>query len=96
MSVQTASGGKSSGIKDKSSRGKTPSGVKGSPLKLLDVCESLVALARSAGAASAEAFAERTRESSAKVRDGEVEELQQATSKGVGLRVISQGRSCCS
>lgn len=92
MSVQSASGGKSSGIKEKSSRGKTPSGVKGSPLKLLDVCESLVSLARSAGAASAEAFAERTRESSAKVRDGEVEELQQATSKGVGLRVISQGR----
>src|SRR5205823_7288658 len=37
-------------------------------------------------------YAERTRDSSVKVRDGEVEELQQASSKGVGLRVISGKR----
>jgi PmbA protein len=59
---------------------------------LLDVCEQLVALARKAGASDCEAYAERTRESSVKVREGNVEELQQATSKGVGLRVISAGR----
>ena len=59
---------------------------------LSDVCEQLVKLARKAGAAEAEAYAERTRDSSVRVRDGEVEELQQASSKGVGLRVISGQR----
>jgi PmbA protein len=59
---------------------------------LLDVCERLVDLAKKAGAGDAEAYAERTRDSSVKVRDGNVEELQQATSKGVGLRVFSAGR----
>ena len=59
---------------------------------LRDVCERLVALAKRAGASDAEAYAERTRESSVKVRDGNVEELHQATSKGVGLRVFSGGR----
>ena len=57
-------------------------------MKLADVCEQLVKLARKAGAAEAEAYAERTRDSSVRVRDGEVEELHQASSKGVGLRVI--------
>ncbi|MGE5047910.1 MAG: TldD/PmbA family protein [Deltaproteobacteria bacterium] len=55
-------------------------------------CERLVELARKAGAAEAEAYAERTRNASVRVRDGEVEELQQASSKGIGLRVISGGR----
>ncbi len=59
---------------------------------LLDVCEQLVSLAKKAGASDSEAYAERTRESSVKVRDGNVEELQQATSKGVGLRVFTVGR----
>ena len=59
---------------------------------LLDVCERLVALAKRAGASDAEAYAERTRESSVKVREGNVEELHQATSKGVGLRVFAGGR----
>jgi PmbA protein len=59
---------------------------------LPDICERLVALAKRAGASDAEAYAERTRESSVKVRDGNVEELHQATSKGVGLRVFSGGR----
>ena len=59
---------------------------------LLDICEQLVALAKKAGASDSEAYAERTRESSVKVREGNVEELQQATSKGVGLRVFSAGR----
>ncbi|HZX94118.1 MAG TPA: TldD/PmbA family protein [Myxococcales bacterium] len=61
-------------------------------MTLLSTCEQLVALARKAGAAEAEAYAERTRDASVKVRDGEVEELQQASSKGIGLRVISGGR----
>lgn len=59
---------------------------------LLEVCERLVALAKRAGASDAEAYAERTRESSVKVRDGNVEELHQATSKGIGLRVFAAGR----
>ena len=62
------------------------------PARLTDVCERLVELAKKAGAGEAEAYASRTRESSVKVRDGAVEELQQATSKGVGLRVLSAGR----
>ena len=61
-------------------------------MNLPDVCEELVKLAKKAGAAEAEAYAERTRDSSVRVRDGEVEELQQASSKGVGLRVIHGGR----
>jgi PmbA protein len=58
-------------------------------MNLLDTCELLVKLARKAGAAEAEAYAERTRDASVRVRDGEVEELHQASSKGIGLRVIS-------
>ena len=59
---------------------------------LIGVCEQLVKLAKKAGAAEAEAYAERTRDSSVRVRDGAVEELQQAASKGVGLRVIQSQR----
>jgi PmbA protein len=61
-------------------------------MNLIDVCDQLVRLARKAGAAEAEAYAERTRDSSVRVRDGEVEELQQAASKGVGLRVMKEKR----
>src|SRR4051812_48770814 len=61
-------------------------------MTLLSTCEQLVALARKAGASEAEAYAERTRDASVRVRDGEVEELQQASSKGIGLRVISGHR----
>ncbi|HEY6912279.1 MAG TPA: metallopeptidase TldD-related protein [Myxococcales bacterium] len=61
-------------------------------MSLSSDCERLVELARKAGAAEAEAYAERTRNASVRVRDGEVEELQQAASKGIGLRVISGGR----
>jgi PmbA protein len=60
--------------------------------QLLDVAARLVELARKAGAGEAEAYAESSREASVRVRDGEVEELSQATSKGVGLRVIGKGR----
>jgi PmbA protein len=57
-------------------------------MNLLDTCELLVKLARKAGAAEAEAYAERTRDASVRVRDGAAEELHQASSKGIGLRVI--------
>jgi PmbA protein len=61
-------------------------------MTLLETCDELVKLAKKAGAAEAEAYAERTRDSSVRVRDGAVEELKQAASKGVGLRVISEKR----
>ncbi|HUJ27022.1 MAG TPA: TldD/PmbA family protein [Myxococcales bacterium] len=61
-------------------------------MKLIDVCERLVQIARKEGAAETEAYAERTRDSSVRVRDGAVEELHQAASKGVGLRVIHNQR----
>lgn len=60
--------------------------------QLQEVAEQLVELALAAGAGEAEAYCEGTRESSVRVRDGEVEELSQATSKGVGLRVITSAR----
>ncbi len=61
-------------------------------MSLSATCERLVELARKAGASEAEAYAERTRDASVRVRDGEVEQLRQASSKGIGLRVISAGR----
>src|SRR5712664_3973397 len=61
-------------------------------MNLLDTCEQLVKLARKAGATEAEAYAERTRDASVRVRDGEVEQLEQASSKGIGLRVITGQR----
>lgn len=59
---------------------------------LLEVCRRVVARARKAGATQAEAYAERTREASVRVRDGEIEDLVEATGKGLGLRVIREGR----
>ncbi len=54
--------------------------------------KKLVARARKLGAEQAEVWLEVNRESSVKVRDGEVEDLTQATSKGVGLRVLCGNR----
>lgn len=54
--------------------------------------KKLVERARRKGADQAEVWLEVNRESSVKVRDGEVEELTQATSKGVGLRVLAGSR----
>jgi PmbA protein len=59
---------------------------------LLELCERVVERAVQGGAARAEAYAERGREASVRVRDGEVEDLTEATAKGVGLRVIRNGR----
>jgi PmbA protein len=61
-------------------------------MSLLDTCEQLVKLAGKAGATEAEAYAERTRDASVRVRDGEIEQLEQASSKGIGLRVITGQR----
>ncbi len=59
---------------------------------LLEVAEKAVTRARRRGAPQADAWAEEARESSVRVRDGEVEDLQQSTGKGVGVRVVSAGR----
>ncbi len=56
------------------------------------VAQRAVERARRRGARQADAWAERSRESSVRVREGEVEDLQQATAKGLGLRVIAAGR----
>ena len=56
------------------------------------LAKKLVARAKKRGAAQAEAFVEIGRESSVRVRDGEIEDLTQATSKGVGLRVVAKQR----
>ncbi|XXF75966.1 TldD/PmbA family protein [Myxococcaceae bacterium GXIMD 01537] len=56
------------------------------------LAKKLVQRAVKKGARQAEAFLEIARDSSCRVRDGEIEDLTQSTSKGVGLRVISKGR----
>ena len=50
--------------------------------------KKLVQRARKRGAAEAEVFLEVGRQSSCRVRDGQIEDLTQSTSKGVGIRVI--------
>lgn len=60
--------------------------------ELRDLAARMVELARKAGAKEAEAFVERGREASVTVRAGEIEELSEASSKGIGLRVIVNGR----
>jgi PmbA protein len=60
--------------------------------ELKDLCQRLVQRAKKAGAQEAEAFAQRSRQASATVADGEIEELSEAASKGVGLRVIRGDR----
>lgn len=59
---------------------------------LLDVARQLVERAKKAGAREAEAYVERSRSASVTVRQGEIEELSEAASKGVGLRVVEGGR----
>jgi PmbA protein len=56
------------------------------------LARKLVQRALKRGATEAEAFLEVGRQSSCRVRDGEIEDLTEATSKGVGLRVIVKGR----
>jgi PmbA protein len=61
-------------------------------MKYEQLAKRLVARAKKRGARQAEAYIEISRESSCRVRDGEIEDLTQATSRGVGVRVISKGR----
>ncbi|HEY3450452.1 MAG TPA: TldD/PmbA family protein [Myxococcales bacterium] len=57
-----------------------------------EFAQKLAQRARRRGADQAEAWLESTRSSDVKVRDGEVEDLTQAASKGLGLRVIVDHR----
>ena len=57
-----------------------------------ELAKKLVHRARKKGARQAEAFLEVGRQSSCRVREGEIEDLTEATSKGVGLRVVSHQR----
>ena len=50
-----------------------------------------VEAARRLGADRADAYLEVSRESQVRVRDGDVEDLTQATARGVGLRLIKDG-----
>ena len=52
------------------------------------LAQEVVRKARRRGATEAEVFLEWGRHADVKVRDGEVEELSQATAKGLGLRVL--------
>lgn len=54
--------------------------------------KKLVQRAKRKGATQADAFLNVGRESDCRVRDGEIEDLTEATSKGVGLRVIVRNR----
>lgn len=56
------------------------------------LAKKLVQRALKKGAAEAEAFLEVGRQADVRVRDGEIEDLTQATSKGVGLRVFVKQR----
>lgn len=56
------------------------------------LAKKLVARAKKLGAKQAEAFVQVGREATCRVRDGEIEHLTQATSKGVGLRVFVKNR----
>jgi PmbA protein len=56
------------------------------------LAKQLVARAKKKGAQQAEAFIEVGRDSSVRVRDGQIEDLTQATSKGAGIRVLVKDR----
>jgi len=56
------------------------------------LAKQLVARAKKKGAKQAEVFMEIGRESSVRVRDGQIEDLTQATSKGMGVRVFVKDR----
>lgn len=54
------------------------------------LAKKIVQRAKKKGAKQAEAFLEVGRQSSCNVRDGEIENLTEATSKGVGVRIITK------
>lgn len=56
------------------------------------LAKRIVQRATKKGASQAEAFLEVGRQSTVRVREGQIEDLTQSTSKGVGLRVVVKGR----
>ncbi|MCP3097687.1 TldD/PmbA family protein [Myxococcus sp. K15C18031901] len=56
------------------------------------LAKRIVQRAEKKGARQAEAFLEVGRQSNVRVRDGQIEDLTQSTSKGVGLRVVVKDR----
>ena len=56
------------------------------------LAKKIVARAIKRGAKQAEAFLQVGRSADVRVRDGEIEDLTQATSKGVGIRVFVKNR----
>src|SRR5215471_19847507 len=60
--------------------------------KYEQVARSAVQRACKRGAQQAEAYLEVGRQSSCRVRDGQIQDLTEATSKGLGLRVVSNHR----
>lgn len=56
------------------------------------MAKKLLARAKKKGAQQAEVFIETGREASVRVRDGEIQDLTQATSKGVGIRAFVKNR----
>jgi PmbA protein len=61
-------------------------------VKYEKLAQRLIHRAKKKGARQAEVFLQLGRQSSCRVRDGQIEDLTEATSKGVGLRVISRDR----
>jgi PmbA protein len=59
---------------------------------LRDTAARAVEAARRLGADRADAYLEVSRESQVRVRDGDIEDLTQATARGIGLRLIKDGR----
>ena len=57
-----------------------------------DVAKQALQYATKAGAADAEAFLQTNRELNVNVRDGRVESVKQADSRGLGLRVMTDGK----
>lgn len=58
----------------------------------LALAKKLTLRAKRRGADQAEVFVETGRDASCRVRDGEIEDLSQATSKGIGVRVFCKKR----
>jgi PmbA protein len=61
-------------------------------MNLEEVAQRAVARAKKKGAQQADAFAEYGRKSSCRVRDGDIEDLTESASKGIGLRAFKGGR----
>ena len=61
-------------------------------LNYQQLAKKMVARAKKSGSSQAEVFIQVGREASCRVRDGEIESLVEATSRGVGIRVIVDKR----